>query len=191
MNNRLFYRVALVVVILFATATGIEAQPWRSNNAKISFTVSAPAKNIIGNSEAVHIMIDPRTAELQVEVAVSSFEFSNNYIADTLNTVIRQRFNSYYMESDRYPDVRYVGKISGNRTYKKDGKYPVHTEGKLRMHGREQEAAASGWITVKGKNVAVEATLTVQPASYGIRIPPYIGNMYFREIVISLKGMLQ
>lgn len=191
MSNRFLYSAALVSGILLGATQGVKAQLLHSRDAKISFTVSAPAKNIVGNSDAVRITIDPRTADLQVAVSVSSFQFSNNYIADTLNEVIRQRFNSYYMESAQYPEVRYLGKIAGSLNYKKEGKYPVRSQGKLRVHGREREATATGWITVQGKKISVEATLTLQPADYGIRIPPYIGNMYFREIVINLKGMLQ
>lgn len=171
----------------------VYAQVYKTTKGSGAFSVAAPAKTINADSRQVSIEIDKGKASLRLSVPVASFEFSNNFVSDSMNTVIHERFNSYYMESDKYPDVTYEATIDNNSNinYEKDGSYPIRTRGKLRIHGVEQEMLAEGMVQVSGGEVSVAAKIKVLPADYKIRIPSYIGNMYFREVLIESKATLK
>lgn len=161
-----------------------------SQPGKISFVVSAPAKQIIGESTTLSIAFRPADNKISVSVPVKSFRFTNNFVSDSLNKIISERFNNHYMESDSYPTVSYEGRIINRDEidFNQDGQYPVKTKGVLHLHGTAKEVMAEGIVTVKNKRVQLDARLIVKPAEYGIRIPPYIGNIYFREVLIQLNG---
>lgn len=192
-------KIIIRATLLLAVFTGINvnnstyAQVYATNTGAGEFSVSAPAKTINAKSQQVSMEIDHNKAKLHLTVPVASFQFTNNFVSDSLNDVIYERFKSYYMESDKYPDVTYKATIINNSSInlEKDGTYPIQTKGTLRIHGVEQEVTAEGMVQVSGGKVNVAAKIVVLPAAYKIRIPSYIGNMYFREVFIESKASLK
>lgn len=170
-----------------ATAPG---QQYGARLAKATFIVAAPAKEIKGASDSVMLSTDFRKGAFRLRMPLRTFGFSNNFVADSLNAMIGQRFRSYYMEEPQYPFVTYEGKITNITTIKlhRNGRYPIQASGTLTLHGISQPVSASGYITVSGKSVALDAQLTVIPSAFKIRIPPYIGTMYFREVNVQLHA---
>lgn len=184
----------LILNVLFGNwSNSVYAQTYYTNKGEGIFSISAPAKTINAKTQKVSIEIDINAAKLQLTVPVGSFQFTNNFVSDSLNMVIQERFNNYYMESDKYPDVTYKATILNNSSisYDRDGSYPIHTRGILRIHGVGHEVSADGLVEVRGSSIIVSAKIVVQPARYDIRIPAYIGNMYFREVFIDCKADLQ
>jgi polyisoprenoid-binding protein YceI len=169
-----------------------KATAYSTKSAKSTFSVSAPAKTIFGESGTVSIQLDKETGTVRVKVPIKSFGFTNNFILDTMNNLIYSRFNEYYMESGQYPEVVYNAQITNRESinFEKDGVYPIQTKGTLRLHGVEKEITSDGTLTVENKQVTVAAKLVVLPKEFGIRIPFYIGDMYFREVFINVHGTL-
>jgi len=172
--------------------TSVSAQQYEMESGKSSFSVSAPAKTIYGESDKVHVQLDHTNGKLKLEVPVKSFRFTNNFMSDTLNDILYHRFNHYYMESTKYPKVIYNARIINNAaiSFEQDGTYPIQTKGIATIHGVDQEATAEGVVTVKNGKITVIAKMVVHPTYYKIRIPTYIGGMYFKEVFIKVKGAL-
>lgn len=167
-------------------------QPYKARSAKAIFSVSAPAKEIKGANDSVMLQTDLRKGTFRLRMPLRTFGFSNNFVADSLNALIGQRFRSYYMEEPQYPFVTYEGKITNITAVKlnRNGRYPIQTSGTLTLHGISQPVNASGYITVSRKAIALDAQLTVIPSLFKIRIPPYIGTMYFKEVNVQLHADL-
>src|SRR5690606_28189943 len=117
------------------------AGEYETNTGTGTFAVSAPAKTIFAESEKIRIHIDDQAGILQLKVPVSSFQFTNNFVSDSMNAIIHERFNHYYMESKRYPYVTYSASMTNNNSVnlEKDGSYPIHTAGTLHIHGVDRE----------------------------------------------------
>jgi len=192
--KKIFIRVGLLMSISASIMwSPAQAQVYYTKEGTGAFSVSAPAKTINASSRYVSIELDKAEARLLLSVPVASFRFTNNFVSDSANQVIHKRFNSYYMESDKYADVTYMATIE-NATeinFEKDGNYPIRTSGMLRIHGVDRKVAAQGIVSVQGTEVTVAAKIMVQPLDYGIRIPAYIGNMYFKEVFIETKANLK
>lgn len=164
----------------------VKGQNIRTTKGNISFSVSAPAKTIKGESKTASVVINLKSGAVSVKVPVKSFAFSNNFVSDTLNSLIRERFNNYYMESDQFPEVDFQGKISLQGKTKAAEQLAFN--GKLTLHGVTRDV--TGKVVIKARNgqYAIKAFLKVIPAEYDIRIPPYIGYMYFKEVDIELAA---
>jgi len=190
MYTKAFFLSLIGVVLLFTGNT--HAQSYHTRYGTASFKVAAPAKIINGENKAVSIHINFKTGSISLETAIDSFTFHNNFVADTMNWLIKKRFNEYYMESNLYPEINYQGKITNTATikYNKDGVYPIHTKGILYLHGVKQSITAEAILTVKGGHLSVNSEIVVVPETYKIRIPPYIGYMYFKEVNIAVQGDL-
>lgn len=162
----------------------VKGQNIKTTTGNISFSVSAPAKTIKGESKTASVVINLKSGAVSVTVPVKSFAFSNNFVSDTLNTLIRERFNHYYLESDRFPDIGFQGKITLPGKTKTTEQLVFN--GKLTLHGVTRDVEGTAVFTISNGRYAVKALLKVIPAEYNIRIPPYIGYMYFKEVNIEL-----
>jgi len=182
----------LLLAIVLTSNPGARGQLYTTQSAAAFFTVSAPAKNIEGRSDSVSLQVDFGKKEVRLEVPVGSFGFRNNFVSDSLNAMIAHRFRNYYMEAGRFPLITYSGSVdyAGKINLAQNGRYPVQTEGVLTLHGVRKKIQASGYLIVTAGSVTLQAELMVKPSDYGIRIPPYIGDMYFKEVKIQLKARL-
>lgn len=139
------------------------------------------------------INIDLKTNKVTVDVPVNSFMFNNNFTLDSINAIIKKRFNEYYMQSDIYPNINYKGTILNVNeiTLQHNGNYTAHTKGILTIHGVSREVVTDVILTIKNNNVTVTSQITIIPTLYGIRIPSYIGEMYFHKVRIIVNGSLK
>lgn len=193
MNIQIPDKCLLLLAFLLLPATSVSGQQYRTETGTAFFEVQAPAKTIKGISDEVSIRMDLKQGTVALRVPVQTFVFRNNFVADSLNSVIRNRFNSHYMESDRFPLIVYTGNFeqpfsSGKN---KDAATVFHTKGTLKLHGMERQITAEGTIAVSPGQVTVHADIIIKPVDWGIHIPPYIGNMYFREVSIEISGTLK
>ncbi len=189
LNNKLLITAFTFFLLLSFT---LHAEHYEMKKGSGSFSVTAPAKTITGQSNEVKVSLDTETGRLNLEVPVKSFRFSNNFVSETMNDLIYDRFNQYYMESDLHPKVTYQAMITNKAAlnFKQDGIYPIQTKGIVTIHGVQQEVTAAGSLIVKDGQLTVSAKMTVEPTRYKIHIPSYIGNMYFKEVIIDVSGAL-
>ncbi len=192
MKNLIIIYKFLLPAFLILFCYTVQADEYSAKSGQCSFSVNAPAKTIQGKSNDIQIQIDSRTGKVYLTVPIRSFLFSNNFVADSLNSIIYDRFNEYYMESQKFPGVTYDAKITNlNKiSFTKNGTYPIKTLGTLNLHGVDQQVTAEGTVTVNEKGITVTTKITVLPQQYKIRLPPYIGNMYFKEVFIDLNAQL-
>lgn len=187
--------ILLALISAFGTCVPYctSAQEFQTNQGSATFSVSAPAKTIYSKTEKVQMHADFKDAIFLLKVSINSFEFSNNFVSDSMNALIHERFNNYYLESDQYPFVTYQATITNNGAIQIDnvGSYPIETIGTLSIHGVDREVTAKGMVHVRGGKIEVEAQIVIVPRDYNIRIPDYIGNVYFKEVHIMSKAVLE
>jgi hypothetical protein len=193
MNMQIPNQYLLILAFLLLPAVRVFGQQYDTETGTSSFEVQAPAKTIKGVSDAVSIRIDLKQGTVALRVPVQTFVFRNNFVADSLNSVIRNRFNSYYMESNRFPAVVYTGNIKQQLSARKSNSTATffHTTGILKLHGVARQITAEGTLAVSSGQAIVHADIIVKPVDWGIHIPSYIGDMYFREVKIEIDGTLK
>src|SRR6186713_2633332 len=93
------------------------AQLCSTQSGKVSFFSSTPVENIEASSSKTLAVMNLDKKELAFSVPNTSFDFTNK--------LMQEHFNEKYMESEKYPNSTFKGKINEAIDFKKDGEYPV------------------------------------------------------------------
>lgn len=187
MNNKILIILTLVQI----TSTAVVAK--NKLPTQVLFSVQAPAKEITGGCTNAQVWIDKKQGKIQASITVDSITFKNNFTSEDMNGVIRERFRTYYMESTNYPNISFTGSFHPDslRLSVNDSRQPIQIRGTLTIHGISKTIAITAYTDVKKGKRILKATIPVSPGSYGIRIPSYIGRMYFKEVAIHVESILQ
>ncbi len=173
-----------MLLLLFASALtpSIIAQSKGSIlsfQGEVVFLSDAPQEKISARSDELRGMIDTLRNTFAFQIPAKSFEGFNSDLQ-------RQHFNENYMESHRYPNISYSGKILGEIDYDQIGTYDVKTKGNFSIHGREQEEIISNQVIVSENEIRIESTFNIRLSQYDIRIPRIVEKKISPEIEIQL-----
>jgi hypothetical protein len=83
----------------------------------VSLYSKAPIEDIDALSDKGTSVFNAATGELAFSVPIRSFKFDK--------ALMQEHFNENYMESDKYPQAIFKGKINEKPDVTKDGIYPV------------------------------------------------------------------
>lgn len=157
---------------------------FRCENGRVRFKSTAPLEIIEASSEKLLGAIDPAGQTFAWTVDVLSFEGFNSSLQ-------REHFNENYLESTRYPNASFSGKIIEKIDFDKDGTYAVRAKGKLRIHGVEQERIIKGRLEIRGGRVRVETVFTVPLSDHNISIPKIVHQKIAEEIEVTVEADLR
>ena len=144
-------------------------------NAKISLYSEAPLENIDATSTKGTSVFNATTGDLVFQVPIRSFQFEKS--------LMQEHFNENYMESDKFPQAAFKGKIQEQVDEKKDGTYPVTVKGILDVHGVKQNRTIKGYIRVNNGNVSMASEFMVLCKDHQIEIP----QLVFKKIAESIQ----
>ena len=175
----------MIVVVLLIANQGF-SQKFFTKEGHISFFSSTPLENIEANNYKAVSMIDAATGQMEFAVLMKAFEFQRS--------LMQEHFNENYIESDKYPQATFKGKIENMDAVnmKKDGDYEVKVKGNLTVHGVTREVEVPGKLRVKdGKIVAGNSTFNVVPQDYKIEIPSLVKEKIAKEIKVMVDMSYQ
>ena len=114
------------------------AQKYITKTGHIRFYSDAPLEKIEANNRQVNSALDAATGNFVFKVLMKSFEFEK--------ALMQEHFNENYMESDKYPNSTFVGKVTNLSTidFQRQGKYPAEVDGKLTLHGVTKQGKTKG-----------------------------------------------
>jgi hypothetical protein len=144
-------------------------------NANITLFSKAPIEDIEAKSAKGTSVYNAATGDLAFSLLMTSFVFPKS--------LMQEHFNENYMESDKYPQATFKGKIAEHVDATKDGTYPVNATGVLTVHGVAQNRTIPGSISVKGGVVTMTSEFMVKCADHKITIPTIV----FHNIAESIK----
>lgn len=147
-----------------------QGEKYFTRNAAVTFTSVAPVEKIISSNKVANCILNTQTGDLALKVVVKSFEFDKQAMAD--------HFNNDYLNSDKFPNATFDGKITTPVNYTKNGKYEVVVEGKLTIHGITKPVKQSGTIEVNASKITAKSKFTIKLSDYGIIVP----NDYLKKI---------
>lgn len=173
--------LGLLAIALIAT-NRVNAQLASTSTGVISFFSSTPVEDIQAQSGKVLGVVNLQTREVAFNVVNTTFEFPNK--------LMQEHFNEKYMESEKYPNSTFKGKINEVIDLTKDGEYKVTVTGKLNIHGVEQERTIPGTIVVKDGLVSIVSDFKVKVADHRIEIPKLVVAKIAEEIAVKLDVKL-
>ena len=151
--------------------------------SKIMFYSKASLEDIQAVSKSSIGLIDASTKDFVVKLSIKSFVFDK--------ALMQEHFNENYMESDKFPNAVFKGKIEGNFDVSKDGSYPVKMNGKLEIHGVAKDRIIPVTIVVKNRNISFNSEFKLAIADHGIKIPKMVAQNLAEVVDIKVEGALE
>lgn len=172
-----------ILFVLLGLTFQAEAQKLITRSGAANLYSKAKMEDISADNKQVTMLINTATQAVAVKVPIRSFEFEK--------ALMEEHFNENYLESDKFPEATFSGKISESTPvdWKKDGTYEVKVEGKLTLHGVTKSITEKATITVKGESVTVSCKFQVKLADYSIKNDK-LENIA-EQIDIQVKGELK
>lgn len=170
----------ICLIFIFSLSTSLFAQKKIIiNKGKINFTSNAPLEVIKAASDKMCVVIDPATNQFAFSVPVSSFQGFNSGLQ-------REHFNEKYLESDKYPNASFKGKIIEKVDFFTDGVYEVRAKGELEIHGEKQTRIIKSKILIKNNIISIVTDFIVPLSDYNISVPSIIGEKIASQIDVSV-----
>ncbi|MEO8085265.1 MAG: YceI family protein [Bacteroidota bacterium] len=154
-----------------------------TNSGTISFRSDAALEVIKAESHTLMGRIEEGKRTFAFEVLIRSFEGFNSGLQQI-------HFNENYLETDKFPDATFYGKIIEPIDFSKNGKTTIRAKGLLKIHGIEQERIIKSEVTIFENKIHLESNFTVQLADHGIRIPRVVHEKVATEIKVNVKADL-
>ena len=176
-----------ITMILMITLGAITAfgQNYVTKNGHIKFYSETPIETIEAHNHAVNSALNPETGDFVFKVLIKSFEFEK--------ALMQEHFNENYMESDKYPNAMFKGKVSNvaDIDFGKEGTYDAMVKGELTIHGVTQEVEEKGTFTLKGGKIQGNSVFNVLLADYQIKVPGAVKKQISESIEVTVDIMLE
>ncbi len=178
-------KIKLLVIIIIAASTAGFSQKYITKNGYVKFYSETPVETIEAHNRVVNSALDIATGDFVFKVLIKSFEFEK--------ALMQEHFNENYMESDKFPDATFSGKITNLAAidFTKDGKYEADVEGDLKIHGETNKVKEKGTFEVSSGKIKGISVLMVHLADYKIKIPNTVVNNISEDIEVTVEVNLE
>ena len=175
----------LFVIVFIVLATAGYSQKFITKNGYIKFYSETPMEKIEAHNRQVNSALDVATGDFVFKVLIKSFEFEK--------ALMQEHFNENYMESDKFPDATFTGKIINLSSidFLKDGKYDTEVEGDLKIHGETKKVKEKGTFEVSGGKISGKSVFMVHLADYKIKIPNTVVNNISEDVEVTIDVNLE
>ena len=171
---------AILLFLLAVSATSAPAQHvLKAVHGEVSFFSSAPLEDILATSKQVNSFINIVTGEIAFFIPMRSFQFDKS--------LMQEHFNEKYVESDKYPNATYKGKLEGEFSLTTPGKYTLTSSGTLSIHGKEKQISETGTLEVTADTVFLETKFYVALEDYDIAIPKLLFNNIAEKVEVTMR----
>ena len=143
-----------------------------------------PLELITAKSNELKGAIETETKTFVFSVKVNSFKgFNSGFQKD--------HFNENYLESDKYPDATFKGKIIEDVDFTKNTIITVRAKGILTVHGVPKERIIKSDMTIKNGSIFIKSNFTVLLADHNIPIPKVVHEKLASEIKVEVNSELK
>ncbi len=177
--------VLLLPLFLIYKPTAVQnGQVYKLIKGEIHFKSDAPLEVIEASSNKLKGIIDVEKRSFAFSIPLASFEGFNNPLQ-------KEHFNENYMESSKYPNATFSGKIIENEDLSKEGNYSIRAKGKLNIHGVSQERIIKSNVVVEGDSLMLSADFSVLLEEHNISIPKIVYQKIANEIQVHVEATFE
>lgn len=173
----------IIIALLLIVTSYTKAQIYLAKSCEISFFSEAPMENIKAVNKAAKPIINTSTNDIQIKIVISAFVFEK--------PLMQEHFNENYMESEKYPEATFKGKINEQIDWKKDGEYKVTVTGVLKIHGVEKTRTLEGVVKIKGEEITIETKFNIHVADHNIKVPSMYVKNIAEDVEVKLNAVLE
>lgn len=176
-------KIAVFLITVCLLLVKAEGQIYMADSCRVTFFSAATIEDIkAANTSSIPVM-STATGDIQISISNDQFIFRKK--------LMQEHFNEDYMESDKYPNTIFKGKVNEKVDYTKDGVNNVTVTGVMDMHGVQKTITIPGTITVKNGIIFLAAKFDVKPSDYNIKVPMVIGSNIAQKIAVSFNATMK
>jgi len=139
---------------------------------------------IYAESNELKGIIDPARQTFAFQLDVRSLKGFNSPLQ-------QEHFYENYMESDKYTNASFSGKIIEKINFETNGTYSIRAKGILDIHGVKQERIIKCELTVEEKVIKARSEFIVSLTDHDISIPKLVYQKIAEEIKIEIRAELK
>lgn len=175
----LFLQVCFLSTICFG-----QVKIYLATDGEINFRSDAQQELIKANSQDLRGALDVTNKTFTFKVRLSTFTGFNSNLQET-------HFNENYLQSERFPEASFKGKIIEDVDWNVPGKITVRAKGILSIHGVDQERIIKGVITIApGNKMKIESFFSILLTDHNIPIPRIVKEKLAEEINVAIRATL-
>ncbi|MBS1952381.1 MAG: hypothetical protein OJF59_001996 [Cytophagales bacterium] len=170
-------RALFLFFVVLIWCSEVCAQKFSAEKGYIKFFSSAAIEDITAENKMASSIFNEQTGEIDFSVPINEFQFEKS--------LMKQSFNEKYLESEKFPQATFQGKLSG---YQK----PLTTRqnatatGKMTIHGIAREVVVQGSIENDKGNLVMRAKFKVKLADYNITIPKLLWRNIAEQVEVTV-----
>lgn len=174
----------LIVTAILLSLNGFAQNRYLTKTGTISFLSEVSVERIEAYNHQVNCALDVVSGDVVIRVLIKSFQFEK--------ALMQEHFNENYMESNKYPNSLFQGKVSNMAAVdlKKDGVYNVVVEGDLTIKAVSKKVKEMGTIEVKAGQLYVKSKFFIVLADYDVKIPRAVVKNIAEKVEVSVDVKL-
>ena len=182
-RRRYFSIVCWLFCCFFLTGFQPQNTILETTKGYVEFKSQAQLEMLSASSKELAGLIDLNKRTFSFKINIRSFQGFNSPLQ-------REHFNENYLESNKFPEASFKGKIIEEVDLSKDGKYQVRTKGIFTIHGVSQERILKNDITVKNHSINIISNFSVLLTDHNIPIPKVVYQKLVNEILVEVNATL-
>lgn len=174
----------LIALLFVCSCLIVRAQIFTCKDGSTKFTSEAPLELIKAQSNKTNGVVDCATKNVAFSIDIDSFEGFNSGLQ-------KEHFRENYMETQKFANATFKGKIIEDIDFKKNGTTLVRAKGIFTIHGVEKEKIVKVKITIKDKEILIETSFEVPLEDHNIKVPKVVNQKIASIIMVEVKGTLK
>lgn len=165
----------ILVVFFWLYACAGFAQNIKASSGYVKFFSSALIEDITAENRQASAYFNPETGEAVFLIPITGFVFEKS--------LMQEHFNENYLESDKFPEAHFKGKISGYSPGQSES--AAVAEGEMTIHGVTKKISVPGKILRSGSTLRMEAVFDVALVDYDIEIPKLMFQKIAEKVAVT------
>jgi polyisoprenoid-binding protein YceI len=143
------------------------AQVKKTNSATVTFDATTPTDEWPkATNNTVICAINVKSGQVEFKAKLENFSFKDD------NKMIKEHWlDPKCMDGAKFPEAKFIGKLSDAKGLTVDGTYNLTVKGKLTIHGKSKAVSAPVTIVVSGGAIEATSTFDITSADFGVSHP--------------------
>jgi len=168
-------------LLLFTICSFSYGQKFKSVESSIRFYSDAPIENIEATNTEAKSIVDVDSKSFVFMVPVKEFIFRKR--------LMQEHFNENYLESDKYPQAIFKGKIKNWNGEK--GEFSATAEGEMSLHGVDKQVSIDGQLNYGDAGMTITAVFQIKLEDYKIKIPKAVFYNIAEVVEVTISFQYQ
>jgi polyisoprenoid-binding protein YceI len=172
-------KLSVLLFLFLRLQAGAVQEVYSTSNGTATFRSEAAQELISGTSNHLRGLLDIDKRTFAFRILIRSFQGFNSGLQ-------REHFNENYLESEKFPEATFRGKIIEQVDFTQNGKFSVRAKGILSIHGVEQERIIKSELTVQNGMIHLDSKFTVLITDHDIKVPRVVHEKIASEIMVEV-----